>query len=72
MTTLGPSFISSPEPKAQGELIVWDSSRLPCVRPCILASVRPHFQTLSTALAMHHANGDASMVTEIVKLCPIM
>ena len=34
-------FISSPEPKAQGELIVWDSSRRPSVR----ASVRPHFQT---------------------------
>ena len=26
---------------AQGELIVWDSSRRPCVRP----SVRPHFKT---------------------------
>ena len=30
---------SSPEPKAQGELIVWDSSRrpsvLPCMRPCV-------------------------------------
>ena len=34
-------FFSSPEPKAQGELIVWDSSRRPCVRP----SVRSHFQT---------------------------
>ena len=33
-------FFSSQEPKAQGELIVWDSSRRPCVRP----SVRPHFQ----------------------------
>ena len=31
------AFISSPEPKAQGELIVWDSSRRP--------SVCPHFQT---------------------------
>ena len=30
-------FISSPEPKAQGELIGWDSSRSP--------SVHPHFQT---------------------------
>ena len=27
---------------------------------------------LSTALAKHHANGDTSMVTEIVNLCPIM
>ena len=33
------SFVfSSPEPKAQGELIVWDLSRRP--------SVRPHFKTL--------------------------
>ena len=32
-------FISSPEPKAQGELIVWDSSRRPCVRPSVRASV---------------------------------
>ena len=24
-------LVSSPEPKAQGELIVWDSSRRPCV-----------------------------------------
>ena len=30
-------FISSPEPKAQGELIVWDSSR----RPSVCASVHP-------------------------------
>ena len=29
-------------------------------------------QQLSTALAKHHANGDTSMVTEIVNLCPIM
>ena len=29
--------ISSPEPKAQGELIVWDSSQ----RPCMCPSVRP-------------------------------
>ena len=27
---------------------------------------------LSTALAKHHANGDTSLVTEIVNLCPIM
>ena len=33
----GHVVFSSPEPKAQGELIVWDSSRRP--------SVRPHFQT---------------------------
>ena len=29
-------------------------------------------EVLSTALAKHHANGDTSMVTEIVNLCPIM
>ena len=29
-------------------------------------------KALSTALAKHHANGDTSMVTEIVNLCPIM
>ena len=34
-------IFSSPEPKAQGELIVWDSIRRASVRP----SVRPHFQT---------------------------
>ena len=27
-------FFSSPEPKAQGELIVWDSSRRASIRPC--------------------------------------
>ena len=27
-------IFSSPEPKAQGELIVWDSSRA-CVGPCV-------------------------------------
>ena len=33
-----PTLFSSPEPKAQGELIVWDSSRRPCV---VRPSVRP-------------------------------
>ena len=33
-------FISSPEPKAHGELIVYQSIRRPSVRP----SVRKHFQ----------------------------
>ena len=28
-------FFSSPEPKAQGELLVWDSCGCPCVRPCV-------------------------------------
>ena len=34
-------IISSPEPKAQGELIEWDSSRRPSVR----ASLRPSIHT---------------------------
>ena len=35
------SFIfSSPEPKAQGELIVWDSSRRPSVCPCVSPCVQ--------------------------------
>ena len=32
-------FNSSPEPKAQGELIVWDSSRRPCVRLFTLSNM---------------------------------
>ena len=36
-----PIIFSSPQPKAQGELIVLDSSRRPCVRPCVRACVRP-------------------------------
>ena len=32
-------FISSPEPKAQGELIVWDSSRRPCVHLSTLSNI---------------------------------
>ena len=36
------------------------------------ASVKATEVVLSTALAKHHANGDTSMVTEIVNLCPIM
>ena len=35
-----PSHIfSSPEPEAQGELIVWDSSRRPSVRPSTLSNM---------------------------------
>ena len=33
-------IISSPEPKAHGELIVYQSSRRPSVRPCVRACVR--------------------------------
>ena len=32
-------FISLPEPKAQGELIVWDSSRRPSVRQSTLSNI---------------------------------
>ena len=32
-------IFSSPEPKAQGELIVWDSSLCPCVRPFTLSNM---------------------------------
>ena len=32
-------FISSPEPKAQGELIVWYSSRRPSVRAATLSNM---------------------------------
>ena len=33
------SFFSSPEPKAQGELIVWDSSRRPSVSASTLSNM---------------------------------
>ena len=34
------SLFSSPEPKAHGELIVYQSSRRPCVRLCVRPCVR--------------------------------
>ena len=33
------TIFSSPEPKAQGELIVWDSSRRPSVRASTLSNM---------------------------------
>ena len=36
--TTGPLVFSSPEPKAHGELIVYQSSRRPSVRPSVHAS----------------------------------
>ena len=35
----GSALFSSPEPKAQGELIVWDPSRRPCVRASTLSNM---------------------------------
>ena len=46
----GALILSSPELKAQGELIGWDSSRRPYVRPCVRLSVGPHFQTWQISL----------------------
>ena len=41
-------FFSSPEPKAHGELIVYQSSRRPSVRACVRPSVR--LSTLSNII----------------------
>ena len=46
-------FISSPEPKALGELIGWDWSRRPSVRASIRASVNPF--TLQTGVSLRSA-----------------
>ena len=46
MYTDGDTFISSPEPKALGELIGWESSGHPSVCLSIRRSVGPHFQYL--------------------------
>ena len=47
------SLFSSPEPKAQGELIVWDSSRRPCVsvrvRPCVRPSTLSNMNISETS-----------------------
>ena len=40
---------SSPEPKAQGELIVWDSNRRPCVRLCIRPSTLSNINISETS-----------------------
>ena len=39
------TVISSPEPKAHGELIVYQSSRRPSVRACVRPSVRASVHT---------------------------
>ena len=45
---IGKGFFSSPEPKAHGELIVYQSSRRPSVRACVHPSVR--LSTLSNII----------------------
>ena len=45
-------FFSSPEPKAQGELIVWDLSRRPSVRPCVRASTLSKMNISETRAAL--------------------
>ena len=48
------SIFSSPEWKAQGELIVWDSSRHPYVRPCVRSSTRPHMSEIVIKFHLEH------------------
>ena len=43
------AFFSSPEPKAQGELIVWDSSLRPCVCPSVRASTLSNMNISKTS-----------------------
>ena len=43
--TFGSGIFSSPEPRAHGELIVYQSSRRPSVRASVCASVRPCVHT---------------------------
>ena len=42
-------IFSSPEPKAQDELIVWDSSRRPSVRACVRASTLSNMNISETS-----------------------
>ena len=58
------AFISSPEPKAQGELIVWDSSRRPSVRLCVRLSTLSNMNISETSRPIvikfyqkHHLGG---------------
>ena len=43
------AFISSPEPKAQGELIVFDLSRRPSVHPSVGASTLSNINIYETS-----------------------
>ena len=45
----GPALFSSPEPKAQGELIVWDPSRRPSVRASVRASTLSNMNISETS-----------------------
>ena len=47
------SIFSSPELKAQGELIVWDSSRRPCVRPFTLSNMNISETSWSIIIKFH-------------------
>ena len=42
-------FFSSPEPKAQSELIIWDSSRRPCVHASVRASTLSNMNISETS-----------------------
>ena len=42
-------IFSTPEPKAQGELIVWDSSRRPSVRASVRASTLSNMNISETS-----------------------
>ena len=42
-------IFSSPEPKAQGELIVWDSSRRPSVRASVRVSTLSNMNISETS-----------------------
>ena len=50
MVSSSADIFSSPEPKAEGELIVWDSSRRPCVRPSVRASTLSNMNISETSL----------------------
>ena len=58
------SVFSSPEPKVQGELMVWDSSRRPYVRPSLRPSTLSNMNISETSWAIiikfhqeHHLGG---------------
>ena len=59
--TIGPTLVSSPEPKAHGELIVYQSSRRPCVRPFTFSNmnISPTSRPFATKFYLkHHWGGE--------------